>query len=284
MSNIVRYHGESCRGPSPVLWGDISKIEDDARFGKCAFVFDDFANGSSHASAGAAGIYYTYQDTGVEIRGKTGAQDLSSELGVLEVTGNDADNDEGHISFSGYGSLARIGLNSGNTGKTIFEARVKKSTITDDEVGFFLGLCTPPVDADHLTDDDADLGGAEDWIGFHNLLDDGDAVDVVFKSSGGTKDIVLANAVTLVADDYVNLGFIFDEAAVDPSRKIVFYVNGSELDANISANTINNDTDFPEDAALAPALLTKVGQAALTETTSIDWVACAQYNDSGATV
>ena len=282
MSNYVRLYGEGNRGPSPEIFGDLAKMQHDEIRGKCIVVYDDFGMCPIQASVSASGGYYTYQDTGVTIQGADGPIDIGSTdakaaLGVLEITGNDADNDEGHVQF-GYGGMFRIGNTSGNTGKVCFEARFKKSALTDEGVAAFIGLGTGPVAHNYLVDDTGELIASKGFVGFRGLNDDGDKLDIVYQAANQTLQTVLVNAVTLVAAEYVKLGFIYDPSQIDASKKIRFFVDETEAGSYVSTTNIDAAT-FPEDEALAPMLLTKVGTSTLLPV-GLDWVCAVQYGDN----
>ena len=280
MTNITRAFAESERGPSPIVFrGGLTQLKHQNDVGVCMLVWDDFQTAPVHASAAASGGYYTYQDTGVTIQGATGPPNLGSadnkaELGVLEVAGNDADNDEGHTQF-GYGGPFRIGNSASNTGKVLFEARIKKASVADNGVGIFIGLGTGPVATNYLVDDTAELIATKGFIGFQGLNDDGNQLDVVYQAASQTKQTVLANAVTLTADEYVKVGFRYDPTMIDAAKKIQFYADGVLLDADVSTTNIDAAT-FPEDEALVPMMLTKVGTAAESKV-QLDWVCAAQF-------
>lgn len=287
MSNIVRHssEGTNFRTPSPSLWnGDIAKIHDDARMGKCALIWDDFIqapgiDNTSQAFIGGGERYIGYCDNGVSIRGPaTGVTDLSEALGELRVSGNDADNDEGHIQF-GTGSPFRIDNAAGNTGAVYFECRLKTASIADNGCSVFVGLGTGPVAADYLVDDTGALIATKGFIGFRTLAADGDVLEFVFQAASETVNTV-ADAATLVADDYIKVGFRYQPNAVDANKKIVFFVNGAEQSTGIASSELDKAT-FPEGEGLAPMLLTKTGSASEVLVT-YDWLGAAQYMDSAA--
>ena len=277
MTNVVRYDGEVTRGPSPAIWGDVSKVAQDEIMGKSILFRDDFAAVTNHASAQASGGYFTYQDTGVVITGQNTISDIANELGVLEVSGNDADNDEGHTQF-GHGNMWHISNAGGNTGMVLFEARIATSTIADNGIALFVGLGQGNVGADYLVDDTGALIATRGFIGFQRLQDDGDKMDTTYQAASQTQQVVLANAVTLVADTYVKLGFKYDPHAVDVAKKIEFFVDGVKSNTAVSETDIDAAT-FPESEPLQPMILTKTGTASLTDTVSVDWVYAAQYCD-----
>jgi len=272
MSNKVRFLSETGRSPSPRIFGDIGKLQTDASTGKCIFFFDDFVTTTRHASVSASGGYYTYQDTGATIQGKGTVADLTNELGVLQITSDTTDNDEQHIQF-GDGLFFRIDNAAGNTGACGFEARVAINTVADTRIAWMVGLGGPIIAADHIVDAGTFLA-AGSFVGFQGFEDDGNQMDTIYQAISQTQQSVLANAVTLVADTYVNIGFRYRPGDI-AAKKIRFYVNGVESNTYITETNIDAAT-FPEGEALAPMILTK-NAAGTSNVVSIDWVAAYQY-------
>lgn len=286
MPNIVRYNGDGAnfRGPSPALWGDLNLRFTDALQGKCLFFHDDFArpvavDNTVQAFVGTGESDLAYCDNGVSIRGLDIASGgLIEAQGELQVAGNDADNDEGQIMF-GTGKNFWIDNSANNTGELFFEARIKTASIADNGVSLFIGLTSTSPVANALVDDSGAFIASGDFIGFRTLAADGDVLEFVFQAASQTVNTV-ADAATLVADDYVKVGFHYRPQAVDTNKKIVYFVNGVEQSTGVSTADIDAAT-FPEAVALAPALFTKVGTGAEVKVT-LDWVACCQYGDPGA--
>jgi hypothetical protein len=276
MSNVTRYFGAPALGPSPIIFGDLSKHVQNEYMGKCMVVWDTFASLGEQASAAGGGRYTTYQNTGVTIAQGNTVADLGEALGVLVVAGNDADNDQGFIQFGGGKGDFRIDNGSGNTGKVMFEARVQSNSIANNGVAFFVGLGTGPLADADLADDTGDLVATKGYIGFSRLADDGAHVDIVYQGASQTKQILVANALTMVADTWYRLGFVYDPDVVD-SKKVTFYIDGVEQSTYVTTTLLDTAT-FPEGESLSPMLLTKVGTAA-EATVSLDYVAAVQYAD-----
>jgi len=154
------------------------------------------------------------------------------------------------------------------TGKKLWmEARVKLPVLTDDLQGVFVGLGEEGlcVTVGVIGADDAMTD--KDYVGFHHLAADGDTFDTVFNTSGGgTSPVTIkADAVTIVADTYVNLGIYCDGTTV------YFYKDGVVLADSVALTA----TDFPdgEEMAWYMALTNKGGGDAVA---NIDWVRIAQ--------
>lgn len=287
MVNIVRYNGDGAnfRGPSPALWGDLGLHASNALQGKCLFDYDDFNRPTAVDNTNNAGPVggedvLSYCDNGVSIRGVDIASGgLIEAQGELQVAGNDADNDEGHIIF-GTAKNYWIDNASNNVGELFFECRLKTASIANNGVSLFAGLTSETPAADGMTDDDGILATDSDWIGFRTLAADGDALQFVFQAAGQTLNTVISALHTLVADDYVKLGFHYRPQAADPTKRIAVFLNGAEQSTYVSDTDIDAAT-FPEAVALAPGFFTKVGSASEVKVT-YDWYGVCQYEDSGA--
>jgi len=204
--------------------------------------------------------------------------DLANALGVLEIAGNDADNDEGHVQF-GSGAQFKIDNGAGNTGKVMYEARFRTESIADNGCAFFLGLgsaAAAGVGANTLVDDTGALITTGAFIGFQRLNDDGDKLDIIYQAASQTLQQVEANALTLVANTWYKVGFVYDPSA-DDAKKIVFYIDKADSGSYVTTTNLDAAT-FPEGEALIPLWLTKVGTAAEAKM-QLDFVAAAQYAD-----
>ncbi len=159
------------------------------------------------------------------------------------------------------------------TGKKFwFETRVKFSTIADTKNGVFIGLledvaltATVPIAAAGTLAD-------KNFVGFHRLEGDGDAIDTVYKADGVTQVTVGADALTIAADTWVKLGMVF-EPGIDPTihdvansgtklYNLAFYSNGIRL-ATVKQIPSAAGTDFPNDIYMgfAMAILNATGSS-----------------------
>ena len=233
------------------------------------FHFDDFATVGILANASASGMPYSYADAGVTIQGKAGNPDVANELGVLQWDGMDADQDLGGIQ-GGYGHQIAIPHTLTNAGVVAFECRLRKTTIADNAVGFFVGLAEGPVGDAHLVVDTGVIKAGISAVGFSCLMDDGDKADIIHQDTVAAAPVtVLANAATLVANTYIKLGFLFDPAATTDKR-IKWFVDGTELGTYTTGTQIAAST-FPGDEGMAAMVIAAVGGAGLTDTLSLDW-------------
>ena len=221
------------------------------------------------ANACSSGSYYSYQDTGVTIQGKAGNPDVANELGVLEFAALDTDRDFGGIQ-GGYGHQIAIPHTLTNAGVVAFECRLRKTTVTDNALGFFVGLAEGPVGAAHLTVDSGVIKASISAVGFSNLMDDGDKADIIHQDTGTAGPVtVLANAATLVANTYIKLGFLFDPNATTDKR-IKWFVDGVEL-ATYTTGTQIAAATFPGGEGMAAMVMAATGGESMTDTLSLDW-------------
>ena len=154
---------------SPNIWGGcpIEAIENGTVRGR--FFQDDFTGPCPNTDAGlfegageSKGLgYLFYGDTGVTMKAQAAVEE-----GVVEVAGNNLDNDEGTMSTVSPSWI--ISDTASEAKKLWFEARVKKASITDEALGMFVGLGwdhtagVSVAQAECLTDDEADLGAWTD--------------------------------------------------------------------------------------------------------------------------
>lgn len=278
MTNVVRYAGENPRIFSPGLWGSVHQIRADQDMGKCKLFEDDFDRVATWASATEELGYNTYQDTGVTIKGIPDIDVTELEAGLVQIAGNDADNDEGHIQ-SAIGNEAVLSDTADQDFPVLFECRLKKASIADNALAFAVGLGEESFAAANGLVDDTGALADKDFIGFQVLQDNGEELDILWRKSGGavTNPTDGTNVLSggVVADTYLTLGFRYQPQHPDSSKRIAFFVNGAEL--NVYATDTNFDAaTFPDGEELSRVLLTKVGAAAEVKV-HLDWWAVCQY-------
>ena len=270
--------GVSGRGLSPAIWqqyGFIGGNLDDPSLK--TFFLDDFAGLGVHATTVSQGGYMMFGDTGVTIQSAAAADNSEGEFGLLEVDGNDADNDEGYLELGGGKSgLVRIDDTVGERAVVAFEARIKRTSVTDNHTAFAFGIGEPGFAAqDALVANTAALCAAgKDFIGFQTLTASNDEIDVVYQiGSTATVNQVKDNAATSVAATWMKLGCVFDPHAAK-DKKLKFFIDGEEIvpttavtDAVIAAGTA-----FPTDEEMTLVLLTRNGDGTSTaHAVQMDW-------------
>lgn len=148
-----------------------------------------------------------------------------------------------------------------------FEVRLKRTELTDDRAGFFIGLLKPQVMAgDIITDAGAIIDGGA--IGFQNKEADGDIIDFVYDETSQTQNEHDDDYVTLVADTYTTFGMYFNGTTIQG------YVDGVLTGTAISAADIAA-ADFPTAEILCPTFALK-GANAADASVAIDWIRVAQ--------
>ena len=272
---LVQYKGKnSDRGPSPIIWADLPRDIQDPNVG--FELFDDFTNFSKHISDQDTQQYASYIDTGVTITQLAGVVG-----GQVQVAGNDADNDEGILCT--HGPLAQVSDTAGDDRKLWFEARIKKASVADDGVGFFVGLAfdhgssVPLSGVEALVNNTGALG-AFSFLGFHVDNDDADALNFVYKAEGQAQVDAIAGVQALAADTFYKVGFAFDPKA-ETAKRIKVYVDGTEQTTYVTGTNIAAAT-FPDAEPLGLCLATKVGAAAEVKVT-MDWWKVAQLYQEG---
>ena len=238
MTNSVRYVGEETRGLSPAIWKDFLK-ERAADPSSIAFFFDDFGNFSQEISAQNIAQYASYIDTGVTIK-SLAVQDLSEgEHGILEVAGNDADNDEGSITTGGnVGTIGLISDTAAQAKRLAFECRIKKASVDDNACAFFIGLSEEGLAAaDTLVDNTGELAD-KDFCGFRVKQDNGEELDFAWSKAGDATAVQEHAALTsLVADTWVKLGFLYDPDA-PTAKRIKIFIDGVEQTSYVTGAQI----------------------------------------------
>ncbi len=173
------------------------------------------------------------------------------------------DNEEASLAVCGATNAPFVIPAASTDGKKLwFEVEVKKSIITADTGGFFVGLASEgAVVADFIADAGDDFSDV-DLLGFWNL--EGEAgVDVITQKTGAAFDTIIDAAETLVADTYTRLGFVYDPDAPD-KRKIKFYVNGLQQTTYVGEDSgdqtvyIGDTTNFPGGEEMGPVIHLKM--------------------------
>jgi len=250
------------RGLSARIWGRLPVKNWSVGLGG-RFFHDDFMNHPAHISAQTIGNYGSYIDTGVTLK-----QSASESTGAIEVAGNDADNDEGSI-ISGGGAGGMVAIDATGAKRIAFECRIKKASIADNALAFFVGLSEESSQAANALTDTDGIVADKDFIGFSVLQDNGEELDFTWRTSGQTVQ-VHANVADMVADTYMKMGFLYDPVSHPDDKQIkIFIDNGVEESVYVTQTQMAAAT-FPDDEELCLFLATKVGTAA-ESTLQMDW-------------
>lgn len=265
--NVTRHHGDNTGRGLSGFWANCPLPQLQFDMSKGALFMDDFLAFPEVAAAAETdyGSYRGMADTGGSVVSVAGDANDIDDMGAIVFSSN-SDNDTAALR---WGSAPFV---LSTLGKSFwFECRIKKSTIADTKHGIFVGLMedatlttTVPIQASGVI---ADLN----LVGFHNLEADGDTFDTIFKANGETAVTVKADAVTIVADTYVNLGMYLDAR----DDKLYFYKNGVRL---AGSATVENDAavSFPSDICMGPVIGLQNATGSTPGSSTVDWWAAAQ--------
>jgi len=287
MTNTVRYAGQTIRGPSPALWGDLSKWRTDADAGRCAFQFDDYLDSPRFATNGTTYErgWACFADDGPTVNQGAEADLSEGECGTLVLTQDGStDNDEVWMQKGNNNGAYMLAMDTtaGEGYKFAFEARFKTSTVVDDVQSLFLGIMNPGGAAADTKVDDTGVMQDADWIGFNTVHVNGGTAGTnalltfSYKATGQTVQNLITDLQTLVADTWYKVGFIYDPSAI-AAKRIKVFVAGAEKTTYVTSTLVQTAT-FPEDVEMCPIIGTKLG-AATAGTLSVDWLAFGQYFD-----
>lgn len=164
--------------------------------------------------------------------------------------------------MTAYGTAAPIDALSA-TNRVWFETRIKTSTITTEDVGFYVGLAqvTRLVTLGLIATGGA-AAAAIDQIGW--IYKTAATTAVTSTIGNGTATTVNASAATVAADTYVNLGFTWD----GPTNLAKWYFNGTADSTTANLST----TQFPAGASLAFYMGAQCGSTAGDSIVTVDKV------------
>jgi len=209
---------------------------------------------------------HSYQETATTVENACGLPTFDNDCTVKGVPAagggvalfGTSDTNEGSLQIGGDTAAAFVIPADSASGKKLwFEVEVKKSLITANKAGFFVGLAGEGSGAaGFLAETDfADV----DLLGFWNKEGDDTDVDIVCQKTGAAFDTILADAEHLEADTYTRLGFVYDPDGPD-KRKIKFYVNGVPLTTYVGEDEgdatvyLGDTTNFPGGEEMSPLI------------------------------
>ena len=281
------------RGPSPSIWRDCPIVTFFNDPSKGLHLFDDFTNSvvpvvnETAATTFVAGVgnvlgdinWYAYVETDA-------LADLAlqaDETGVLMLDSDGTDQDVNAITTGnnvvGIIKTPTIGVPKG----LWFEARFKVNTITDGDMGFFVGLTQPgeAKDAGGGFAGDAAALADLDRIGFAVLEGDGDDCIITYNEAGAGVAQSSTGVITLAADTYVRLGFRLEH--VGQSIKIRFYKDGVDLGDDVAIDISTANANFPSatDMDVLISQLSAASTGADGDNLKVDWVRVAYEHLDG---
>lgn len=275
IANFGSANAVVARMPSPKIWRDcpvLQMLHDPAMgFHK----FDDFKN--SVITALATDTNQICGDINWRAISETdAAADLvlnADDSGVLQIQTDGTDQDV-HAITTGNNTAGILNTpKKGERKKFWFEARFKVNTITDGDIGLFIGLAQPGQMADGAGVFGADAAALADvdYLGFAILEGDGDDLTIVYNEATSGTAQSDTGEITIAADTWYRVGFRLDVE----EDKLHVYVDGVDqgADAEIDITTVN----FPSDTDM-DVIISLVGGsgAADGDEVEIDWVRFSQ--------
>lgn len=271
-ANTATYGGlNSNSGMSPGLWGDcpifsIREGKDPNQNGR--FTHMDFTKFKLSTNVNASVAYW---DQGCLVFGDNGfaISALDVQGGGITI-GSDGDNEGGSIQQVCFPYQIARGKR-----RLWFEARIKVSTIADTKFGLFVGLAESMTNSATVPIAAAGTIADQNLVGFHRLEGDGDKLDTIYKANGVTQVTVKADAVTLVANTFIKVGFKYDDNDKAGPFVLSFYADGVRL-ADTYTMASADGTDFPNDVRMSPIIAMLNATASTPGTASVSDIWCYQ--------
>ena len=260
------------RAPSPNIWADCPVAEMLEDPGRGMYFFDDFTGPaglitSPTTEAALVGMPYSgFGSSGATITHGTA---LGGEVILTEATDNEA------VYMM---SKQRCFQVSKLLGKFWFEARVKVNAITDNQIGFLLGMfddTAVTVIVPLSTANPPIFATTGNFFGFRGPEEDAGGVNSTYVADGVAEVVVQTLVHQFVADAYVKLGMKFVPTGdKDGVGRLSFYVNNVRQTTS-KAIPDATGTDFPADVRVSPIIGHRLG-ASTSSLMTIDWWRCAQ--------
>lgn len=272
MTNLVRFDADVDAGPSPIIFGDIGKLQGDTQMGRCVFYDNDFIAASSMTTTVVSEGIYPVQTGGGSIAGK-GINDNSVELGVIEFDALDDANDESGIQI-GLGNQYRLDTNTTYRAMAGMEVRFLVDDIAVNSTLLIAGFVEGPIADDHIIDSTGGAKNSTSFVGFQTLRAAPQTLVAVMQNTATAGvTTILANAGTLVVNTYSKVGVVFDPFGID-DEKLAFVVNGAIVayctDAQLAAN-------FPLGEGVVPCIIFKDGASGNNLKPAVDRITSFMY-------
>ena len=275
MPNYTQYKDptDTTAYPSPVIWADCPTLEmmHDPSVG--VHHFDNFHTYVSSATTIINPSGYPVFEGDSTIDGVAGSS--AGEVAVQSTTNNEG----ASLQVGGTKGAPFVIPSAGGGGKLWFEARVKVNSISDAVGQLYVGLAGEAAGTADFGVGEGDIGDF-DVLGFLRHEEDGDQFDIITQKTGAGFDTIKADAVTLVADTYVKLGFVYDPNA-DSGKQITFYENGADLLTYVGKESgdatvyLGDTTNFPGGEEMS-LLVSSHAESGADNTITMDWWRCAQ--------
>ncbi len=213
--NPVRFGSTNdvvARMPSPKIWADCPVLQFQADPAKGFYAFDDFKNSvvdrvfTSQLGIIAGDInWYAYEDGDI-----TDVIIIADDNGILKLDSDGTDDDVTMITTgANLAGIIRSPL-KGERKKFWFEARVAVSTITNTDMGIFVGLAEPGQAKNGYILGAASALADVDYFGFYIDEADGDDLNVVYNEATLGTAQATHDFKTMTVLGYVRLGMRLD--------------------------------------------------------------------------
>ncbi len=259
-------------GPSPSIWADCPHMEFLQDPSKGYHRYEDFLDygpiTAVTTDASLVGLPYN----GFNSSGGTHTS-LAADGGGLVIT-EATDNEASYVRTSRPPFRISAGL-----GDFWFEARVKVSAITDNQIGFILGMwddVAASVVVPLSTANPPIMATTGNFFGFWGREEDAGLVGTTWKSDGnaGAGGLVVQSGVhQFVADTYVKLGMMFKAKW---GNRLYFSVNGV-LQTSYVEVPDNTGTGFPADVRVGFLAGHRLGGSSSSLTTVNWWRGAQKY-------
>jgi hypothetical protein len=276
--SIVNYGSDDAvvaRMPSPIIWNDCPEgsMALDPAVGKV--LFEDFHNG---VVAGATLV--KGQPNGWTAYAESNdVADVAAQAdddGVLFIQTDGTDADVTAVT-GGDNTIGAWKTPAAGAAKGFwFEARVKVVTITDADMGVFVGLAQPGEAKDAggaMTAGGAGLSDI-DYVGFAVLSGDNDDMIIAYNEATSGTAQSSTGKITLAADTWVRVGF--KVVTKGQGTYIQFYADGVYLGSATDVNLTTTNANWPG-ATDMDILLSVVAESGASDGDGIyvDWVKAA---------
>jgi len=261
MANYTQYRDSSestdrAKYPSVEIWADCPTAQLMHDPGLGFFHHDDFRGYTETATTVGNSSGHPVFEGDCTI-----TQEASGDQGSAVKLFGTTNNEEAALQVGQTGTMS-----IGDAGKLWFEARIKKSSVS--ETCCFVGLAQAGAGvADFMndaTDDFADVS----LIGFNVFEADPDAFDFTYQNSGQAFSTLIGDAKVVTADTYTKLGFVYDPSAIE-AEKIKVYVDGVEQSTYVT-QALMDAAAFPKGDSLCPLIAIKTFSANDGSVT-LDW-------------
>lgn len=271
-SMLLAHTGQAGRLMNPLLWRHAQgqMLAPDGTL-RGRVIIEDFTTfGGLVASnvgqySGEAGHYTSYEDTGGSIK-----QLATEPTGVIRLLTDNTDNDENWLCSGGATSiLGMISDTAGSDKLTGFSARVRPNFVADNEMAWFVGLTEEGLAAADTKADNTGVLADKDFIGFDVVQANGDALNVVYRKSGGAQQTVISGVQALTAATWYNVGLLYDPKA-PTTQRIKFFVDNVVQSTYVTGANIAAAT-FPDGEELNFLIGMKNGSGAIASLDCDGW-------------